>query len=246
MKATIARWSVVPALLATAALPALALPNIQSVVETNGDTDRPSAKYTGITFDIQNPNGTVLVPNYTVGKFGEDAKAMTDRLHDYGASSATVSLPSYLVGQEYIMIANNDRDNANFSLTVTIAQPSFVYLLIDNRLGDGDAANPPNFAANMPWVPAGLWVPWSGNGNHLNNAAYPDDVGIDESADGSINNWSSVYAKLMPAGTFTLGAPDNAGRNMYGVVVAAIPEPGTVGLLLLGAGVLGTARRSRR
>lgn len=245
MNSFLARLSGVTALVAAAALPAVALPNIQSAVETGGDADREPAKYTGLTFDIM--NGTTLVTaGYTVGRFGEDAKAMTDRAHDYGASSATVSLPSYLVGQEYIMIANNNRDNATYSLQVTIAQPSLVYLLIDNRLGDGDAATPPDFTANMKWVQTDLYVPFASNGNHVGNPAFPDDVGIDESADGTINNWSSVYAKVVPAGTFTLGAPDNASRNMYGVVVAAIPEPGTAGLLLLGAGVLGCARRSRR
>lgn len=233
------------ALLAATAVPAFALPNIQQVVEKNGDADRPSAKYTGLTFDIM--NGTTLVTaGYTVGYFGEDAKAMTDRAHDYNSSSPTVPLPSYLVGQEYIMIANNNRDNVDFSLEVTIAQPSLVYLLVDNRLGDNDNATPPDFSASMKWVQTDLYIPFSANGNHLGNPAFPDDIGVDEGADGTINQWSSVYAKLMPAGTFTLGAPDNGGRNMYGVVVAAIPEPGTGALLLLGAGLLGFARRDRR
>ena len=226
--------------------PALALPNIQRVVENNGDTDRPSAKYTGLTFDIENPTGTVLVPQYTVGRFGEDAKAMTDRTHDYGASSATVPLPSYLVGQEYIMIANNNRDNATYSLDITIAQPSLVYLLIDNRLSDGNAANPPDFTSLMKWVKTDLWTPISLNGNHVGDASFPDDVGIDENADGSINNWSSVYAKLVPAGTFSIKEFGEAGRNMYGVVVAAIPEPGVSSLLLLGAGVMALRRRAAR
>ena len=223
-----------------------AVPNILSATETNGDTDRPSAKVSGMTFDIQNPNGTVLVPSYTVGKFGEDAKAMTDRLHDYNSASATVGLPAYLVGQEYVMIANNNRDNAEFSLSLAISQTSLVYLLIDNRLGDGDAANPPSFAANMKWVVDQGWIPFSLNGNRAGNSAFPDEVGVDESADGTVNNWSSVYGKLVTPGTLTLGAPDNAGRNMYGVVVAAVPEPGMGMLLLLGSGVVLLGRRSVR
>lgn len=246
MKRSFVRFAAATLLSAGALNSAQAIPNILSATETNGDTDRPSAKVTGMTFDIQNPNGTVLVASHTVGRFGEDAKAMTDRLHDYNSASATVGLPAYLVGQEYIMIANNNRDNATFKLDVAIAQTSLVYLLIDNRLGDGDASNPPNFAANMRWVVDQGWIPFSLNGNRAGNSAFPDEVGIDESADGTINNWSSVYGKLVTPGTLTLGAPDNAGRNMYGVVVAAVPEPGMGALLLLGAGMLLVGRRAVR
>jgi hypothetical protein len=219
--------------------------NIVSVVEKNGDTDRPSAKYTGLTFDIQNPNGTVLLPNYTVGTFGEDAKAMTDRVHEYNSASATVPLPAYLVGRDYIMIANNNRDNATLQLEITLSQISQVYLLIDNRLGDGDSANPPNFSANMTWVSQQGWFPYSVSGNRANNPALPDEVGIDEGANGTIENYYSVYTKFVAPGTLVLNQADNASRNVYGVVIAAIPEPGIASLGLLGAGLL-FARRQHR
>lgn len=226
-------------------LSALAVPNITSVVQRGGDTDRPDAMATGMTFDIQNPNGTVLVPGYTVPTFGEDAKSMTDRTHEYNAASATLPLPSYLVGQEYIMIANNNRNNAAFEMDVTISSHSLVYLLIDNRLGDGDNTNPPDFSTYMKWVASDLWLPVTLNGNQVGNPAFPDVVGLDEGADGSINQYSSIYVKLFPAGTFTLKEYGQDGQNMYGVVVAAIPEPSTGMLLLLGGGALAFASRRR-
>lgn len=245
MISSLARWTSLAGLAATA-FSAQALPNITSVVETNGDADRPSAKYTGLTFDIQNPNGTVLLPNYTVGTFGEDAKAMVDRVHEYNSASPTVPLPAYLVGKEYVLSANNNRDNATLRLDITVSRISQVYLLIDNRLGDGDGNNPPDFTANMKWVPEQGWFPLSIAGNHSNNPSFPDEVGIDEGGDGSINQFYSVYTKFVGPGTFTLHQADNAGRNMYGVVVAAIPEPGVGMLSLLGGGLLLARRRHSR
>ena len=71
------------------------------------------------------------------------------------------------------------------------------------------------------------------------------DIGIDESAPnpppGTADNWYSIFAKQVPAGsTTTFGtaywAPAGSNRpqdfNMYTV---AIPEPATVALLGLGA-----------
>lgn len=246
MKTTLPQWALL-AIGATLLGPTvLASPNILSVVQHDGDTDRPPAMATGMTFDIDNPTGTTLIADYTVPLFGEGAKAMTDRVHAYAATSETVSLPAYLVGQEYIMMANNNRDNDPFSIDVTIANHSLVYLLVDNRLGDGDNANPPDFTANMEWVARDLWLPVSLNGNQVGNPAFPDTVGLDESADGSINQYYSVYLKVIPAGTFTLEQPDNSGRNMYGVVIAAIPEPSTATLAVVGLGALVFASRRQR
>ncbi|MCX8107690.1 MAG: hypothetical protein N3G20_02685, partial [Verrucomicrobiae bacterium] len=206
-----------------------ALPLITAVEEINGDTDRPSAKFTGQTFNIENPFGSVLVSNYTVPTFGENAKAMTDRLHDYNSASTTVPLPPYLVGCEYIMIANNNRNNVPFELRVTVSEPCYVYLLIDNRRGDNASGNPPfssygdpEYWPDMTWVGAQGFTPVKTGLNRAGNPDWPDEVGVDEGADGSVNNWSSVYYKIVEAGTFSL-YEFNQGINMYGVVVKGLP-----------------------
>jgi hypothetical protein len=68
--------------------------------------------------------------------------------------------------------------------------------------------------------------------NGLNRTAdpsIPDEIWVDEGADGvgpgqGINQWSSVYVREVPAGTVSVFDPDNAGRNMYGVVITAVPS----------------------
>jgi fibronectin type 3 domain-containing protein len=212
-------------------LSAEAFPNITNVIETGGinePTDTVTAKWTGVTFT----NGVAGEPvpgrpanaPYTVGPFGDHAPCFVDRNHRWTNSSATALMPSYLAGQEYIMIGNDNRDRPNFRLDVFIAVESHVYLLIDNRLGDGSGANPPNFTTNMQWVIAEGWVPVTNAINRTGDINLPDEVGVDEASDNDHDQWSSIYYQRFPAGSFQLKQPDNIGRNMYGVVVApAIP-----------------------
>jgi hypothetical protein len=115
-------------------------------------------------------------------------------------------------------------------------------MLIDNRLG-GNAADPPTFGATaMQWILDQGWVPTANGINRTANPGVPDEVGIDEASDSTINNWFSVYRKDFPAGTFNLFQPDNAGQNMYGVVI--VPEPSGVALACGVAG-LGLLKRRR-
>lgn len=227
--------------------------NIVGVVETGGDneaTDTITAKWTGQTFPVSVANepipGAVVGANYTVGVFGHQAPAFVDRNHRYVDDPAnSLPLPGYLVGNEYILSGNDNRDNATYRLDVTVAAPSTVYMLIDNRLSDTVGTTPPTFdATHMQWI---LDQGWSATANGLNrtqNAGVPDEIAFDEGADGTVNQYYSVYEKDFPAGAFSLFQADNAGQNMYGVVVAPVPEPATWALGLVG--VLGFALARRR
>lgn len=229
MNATMTRLAFLVFALAGFAGPGVsALPVITDVVETGGDdeaTDTVTAKFTGQTFsngiagEFQNP--------YTVPFFGEDVPHMVDRTHQHNGASTTLPLPKYLVGGEYIMIGNDNRDNPDFMLEVTIADDADVYLLIDNRRGDANGANPPDLETGMTWVLEQGWEPVRNGLNRRNNPEEPDETGVDEGADGvgpgvGINQWHSVYRKRVTAGTFTLYQADNAGNNMYGVVVRGV------------------------
>jgi hypothetical protein len=234
---------------------AAASTNIVSVVETGGDnepTDTIVAQWTGQTFPVSIAGepvlGTTVGQNYTVGTFGAGAPAFVDRNHIYAADVAnSLGIPSYLDGQEYIMSGNDNRDNASYRLDVTVAKPSIVYMLIDNRLQDGDAANPPTFGpANMQWMLDGGWAATANGLNRAGDPSVPDEVGFDEGSDTTINQYYSVYYKAFASGTLTLLQADNAGRNMYGVVVAAVPEPGTLLIGLAASCGLAAARRRHR
>ncbi len=189
---------------------------IVSVSETGGD-GAPTAQFTGNTFTGP------AIGTYTVPNFGVLAKCYADRTHAWTNASGTVLMPSYLTNNAYIMIRNDNRDNANYRLDVTVNSDVRVYLLIDNRLSDGNNSNPPTFdATHMSWVTNEGYAPVITGVNRAGNPAFADEVGLDESADGSINQRSSIYFRDFPAGTFQLKQSDNAGANNYGVVVVSI------------------------
>jgi hypothetical protein len=232
--------------------PILALPVITNVVETGGDneaTDTIPAKWTGTTFPVSVANepapGLVIGNNFTVGLFGNGAAAFVDRNHRYSNHSVDAAavppgftIPAYLNGAEYILSGNDNRDNATYRLDVTVSRPVTAYMLIDNRMSASteatDNADPPTFdATHMQWIVDQGWLPSTNGLNRTGNIAVPDEVPFDEGSDNTINQWYSVYRKNFPVGTFSVFQADNAGQNMYGVVVRAIPEPGTVLLSLL-------------
>ena len=205
---------------------------IVNVVETGGDneaTDTVPAKWTGVTYvgGIANEPvpGLPAGASYTVLTFSNHSPTFVDRNHRYTNASATATIPSYLLGADYIMSGNDNRDNAGYRLDVTVSSRVAVYMLIDNRLGDPNSSNadPPSFGpTRMQWILDEAWQPTTNGINRTANPAVPDEIGLDESADGSINQWYSVYTKVFEAGTFQLKQPDNAGQNMYGVVIVSI------------------------
>ncbi len=229
----------------------LSAETITNVVETGGDnepTDTITAKWTGqtwaVTVDNEPVTGLVVGDNYTAGLFGDLAPAYVDRSHRFANLAGNLQIPNYLVGSEYILSGNDNRDNAGYRLDVTVSIPVRVYMLIDNRLSDGVNTTPPTFdATHMQWILDQGWTATAAGLNRTANPLVPDEVPIDEGADGTINQYFSVYWKDFPAGTFSLFQADNAGRNMYGVVV---PEPSTVVMLLAAAGLVLLGRSLRR
>ena len=143
------------------------------------------------------------------------------------------------------MSGNDNRDNASYRLDVTLNSPATVYMLIDNRLSDADNANPPTFdATHMQWILDQGWTrpPTVSTASPI--PRVPDEVAFDE---GVRRHHQPVVFGLqqgaLTAGTFSILQADNAGQNMYGVVV--VPEPATLVLLGLGGFSLLVARRRK-
>ncbi len=180
-----------------AAISLAAAPLILDVVETGGDneaTDTVAAKWTGQTFvnGIANeplPNTPADAP-FTVGFFQEAAPTFVDRNHRYTQASTTLPLPSYLLGAEYIMSGNDNRDNNDYQLDITVAKACIVYMLVDNRMPDGKAnTTAPVFGTtrdvNMGWLPLDGFEGVFTGVNRDGSLERPDEIGIDEGADGA-------------------------------------------------------------
>lgn len=261
--------------------------NIQSVVEINGDAGAANyipTQWTGQTFTVtaagvpylNNAVGDQVTVPYFVPAASPPNQpyvppAYTDRHHSWanGGTFFGLTYPAiqpYLKGGEYIMPPQGLRDNATLQLNVTVASPSTVYLLIDNRLGEavgggnGQPLDPPTFdASHMSWVAANGWVPVLTGANHLGDNMIPDEVAMDENQDllqggvpnpnagftNTVDSFFSVYMKQVPAGTFSLfQANKDAGNlNMYGVVIT--PEPASAVLMLIATSAAALIRRKR-
>ena len=143
-------------------------------------------------------------PQIAPNPLDEDELSFVDRTHEYN------EIPEGMMGAQYVMVANDDKNPADYSLEVTIEQGATLYLFLDNRLGGaagGIGVDPDLAGAGMNWV-ADLGFTDTG-----------DDIGIDESGDGDIDNYSSIFERSVSAGeSIVLGAQNDGGsRNMYGV-----------------------------
>lgn len=187
---------------------------------------------------IQTANGQIVsaergggstedLPMVAPGGLGEDALSFVDRDHEYN------EVPDFLVGADYVMVANDDKTTADYSLDVTLGSAANLFLIIDSRVGDDDNTTPPDLTQAMQWV---LEMGFVNTGR---------TVGIDEGGDGDVDQFSWVFVRPVEAETVTLLEQDNTGsRNMYGVaavprVAKPVPAQSDLGLALLIAMLLG-------
>lgn len=148
--------------------------------------------------------GTEDAPQIAPNSLDEDESAFVDRAHQYN------EIPESMIGVQYVMVANDDKRTADYSLEVTIGPDGTLCLFLDNCLGDtvgGIGVGPDLVATWMGWV------------TDLGFTDTGEDIGLDESGDADIDQYCSIFARSVSVGeTIVLGPQDHGGsRNMYGV-----------------------------
>jgi len=133
----------------------------------------------------------------------EGSLTFVDRTHIY------VEIPESLVGAEYVIVANDNKNMSSYELDLTISRNATVYVFVDNRMGGA--------AGGLDVEPNIDGMPWLGDMGFVDTGM---DIGIDESADGSINQYFSIFALDVKAGITTIfGNTEGHGGNMLGVAV---------------------------
>ncbi|NLH42522.1 MAG: hypothetical protein GX448_11845 [Planctomycetes bacterium] len=156
---------------------------ITGLAHRNTDTDAPETPLVG------------------AAPLAEGSVTFLDRVHIYK------DVPDLVLGAEYIMLANDNKNQGTYELDVTVSKDATIFVFVDNRMGGaagGKGVNP--IITGMPW---------------LTSLGFVDtgaDIGIDESADGSINQYFSIFALDVKRGTITLGGCTSGhSGNMLGV-----------------------------
>lgn len=230
--------------------------DIVSVTAVNSDTHAFNSGIgtfkTGDSLTVARNSTTIYAPNpYLVPALGVGTAqapvwSFSDRNHVWtGFGTALMqapdpsNFPSYLLGLDYVLTMNGNRDNVTpaFQIDVTTIGAGTAYLFIDNRLGDDEELDPPNPSAvangAAQWIVDDGWTLVSTGLKPADYTGNNDILGIDESVDGTINQYMSIYSKQIAGNSFSLKTQGQS-CNMYGAAFTAIPEPGMLALLGLG------------
>jgi len=155
-------------------------------------------------------NTSTPQPTLVTEGLKEGSLVFVDRTYVYR------EVPAFLIGAEYVMLANNDKTTPNYELDITLSDDATLYLLIDNRVGDNAVDTPPALSGVMQWV------------IDMGFESTYTQIGVDEKGTGTPNGWNTVYMLRVKAGTITLGAQnDGSSRRMYGVAAIGIPRTAT-------------------
>ena len=131
----------------------------------------------------------------------ENALCFLDRTHVYA------DIPESILGAQYVMLANDNKNMSTYELDLTIEANATLYVFVDNRMGG--AAGGKDVEPNIDGMP------WLADMGFIDTG---EDIGIDESFDGGINQYFSIYSLQVTVGTVTIfGNTEGHGGNMLGV-----------------------------
>jgi hypothetical protein len=152
------------------------------------------------------------------GGFTEDCQAFVDRHHQWNGIDER-GIPPFLANADYVMTFNDDKVNSDLRIAVSLAQPTRLYVLFDNRAP----------------TPAWLSDQFIDTGWDLGIDEGYDDVPDVKTAIGagkSIENTCSVWMKEVPAPTtILLGSlrdtqtelhPRDVELAMYGILATRL------------------------
>jgi len=128
---------------------------ISGVAHRNTDTDAP-----------EQPQ---IAPNL----LEENALTFVDRTHVYA------DIPEFILGAQYIMLANDNKNMSGYELDVTMAADATLYVFVDNRMGGAAGGKDVN-----PNIDGMGWL------TEMDFVDTGEDIGIDESFDGALTNTS--------------------------------------------------------
>jgi len=141
-------------------------------------------------------------PEIAPNPLDEDELVFVDRTHQYN------EIPAYLIGAQYVLTANDNKNMSAYELDLVMSSDATVYVFVDNRMGGS--------AGGLDVDPIITGMGWLNDRGFVDTG---DDMGIDESGDGDIDQYSSVFAKAVKAGeTVTIGGnAEGHGGNMLSV-----------------------------
>ena len=177
-------------------------------------------------------------PAVIATNFAEDSPTFSDRSHQHNGAAfngntlstgggTIVPLPGYLLGGDYVRFANDARENASYSATVTTDVSSDFYLLVDNRLngpaGSGGSANTsdPVLGGTLQWV---IDDGWQRVNTGISPGGQADYTGVDEGGNAvgagqGLNQFYSVYKFPSSETSVSVNGPAIGGNNMIALVV---------------------------
>ena len=159
-------------------------------------------------------------PQIAPDPLAENSAAFVDRTHVYA------DIPEFILGAQYVMLANDDKGISAYELDLTFGMMATLYVFVDNRMGGaagGKDVNPN--IDGMPWL------------MDMGFVDTGEDIGIDESFDGDIDQYFSIFSLAVDIGTITInGNTQGHGGNMLGVAALGpkysayypVPEDGAV------------------
>jgi hypothetical protein len=104
---------------------------------------------------VRSGSTQTIAPAVVNGGLQQGALIFADRTTTYWGNVGRFA------GLDYVKMTMEDRTDADVQFAVAIRKAGTIFLVVDNRVGDDNASNPPTLTSVMTWVPAMGFTPTS-------------------------------------------------------------------------------------